>query len=300
MSSTSKRLPHLSALIAFEVAARHNSFTLAAEELGVTQPAVSQQVRSLEDELGVQLFRRLHRGLEITHEGSQLLRAVSIAFEHIANTTNHLNPKSEPTTIHVGMPYVVAAYWLIPRLHGWRRLHPEINLSLVTTEEGFGEISGDVDIGIAWGSGEWDGFTSTLIAEAATYPVCSPAYLKGRPAFSRPEELLNETLISIEGDRADRIDWPGWFAEYGVQGYSGQCSIRMNNLSLVLQAACEGHGIALGWNMLTDNLVQNNVLIHPLGTSLKVSRSYYLVVRNGMENDTVQEFASWLLKQCRY
>lgn len=299
MNSMSRRMPHLSALIAFEAAARHNNFTLAAEELGVTQPAVSQQVRSLEEKLGVQLFRRLHRGLEITNEGCRLLRAVSVAFEHIANTTNDLCPLSESTTIYVGVPYAVASYWLLPRLHRWRRLHPEIGLSLITTDEGFGEISRDVDVGIAFGSGTWEGFTSTLLAQAETYPVCSPAYLKRRPALSAPEDLLNETLISIDDGRVDRMDWGGWFAEYQVHGYSGNCSIRLNNLPLVLQAACEGHGVALGWNMLTDDLVLNSVLVRPIDTSLKASFSYYLVVRNGVKSRIVQQFARWITKQCQ-
>lgn len=293
-------MPQLSALLAFEAAARYRNFTLAAEELGVTQPAVSQQVRSLEREMGVQLFRRLHRGLEITSEGCRLLRSVSVAFEHIANTTDDLRPRSEPTMITIGVPYAVATFWLIPRLHRWRRLHPEINLSLVTTDGGFGEISDQVDIGIAFGNGEWPGFNVKKIADAETYPVCSPSYLKGRPALSKPADLLNEALISIDDGRVDRVDWARWFAEYEIHGYSGQCGIRLNNLPLVIQAACEGHGVALGWNLLTDELVRNSVLVRPIDTSLRIPRSYYLVVREELQSDAANQFSEWIEKQVHY
>jgi len=295
MADLLTRLPRLSALLMFEAAARHSSFTLAARECGVTQAAVSQQVRALERELGIALFRRLHRGLELTRQGSRLYRAAAMAFEHVANTADDLRDGGWPEGIAIGVTFAVATYWLIPRLPRFRALHPEIEVQIVATDRGFQKVADRVDAGIAFGTGPWPGFKATLLLPGRVFPVCSPAYLRSRPRLSRVEQLLGETLLSIDTDRPGHIDWPVWFAEQGVAGYTGHVSLKINSHPLLLQAACEGQGIALGWNLLTDDLLREGRLVRPLDATMTTAKGYYFLMTEAKCPERVLAFRDWVL-----
>lgn len=279
----------------FEAAARHLSFTLAAEERRVTQAAVSQQVRALERELGVALFRRLHRGLELTRQGSRLHRAVAMAFEHVANTADDLRDSNRAAGIVFGVTFAVATYWLIPRLPQFRALHPEIEVQIVATDRGFHTVADQVDAGIAFGTGPWPGFKATLLLPGRVFPVCSPAYLRQRPRLTRVEQLLGETLLSIDEDRPGHIDWPVWFAEQGVTGYTDHARLKINSHPLLLQAACGGQGIALGWNLLTDDLIREGRLVRPIDAAMPSAKGYYFLMTEAKCSDRVLAFRDWVL-----
>src|SRR6266404_5888283 len=165
MADLWKRVPRLSALLMFEAAARHLSFTLAARELGVTQAAVSQQVRSLEKDLGITLFERMHRGLGLTKRGTRLQRSVAMALEHIASTADDLRGVGEVDGATIGVTLALATFWLVSRLPQFRTLHPEIDIRVVATDRGIEKIIDQVDAAIAWGNPPWPGFSATLLAE---------------------------------------------------------------------------------------------------------------------------------------
>jgi DNA-binding transcriptional LysR family regulator len=292
-----KRLPRLSSLLMFEAAARCRSFTIAARELNVTQAAVSQQVRSLEQELGLVLFNRLHRGLELTRDGERLQRAVMTSFEHVAETIAELRAVRRSPRIEIGVTFAVATFWLVPRLPHFRALHPEIDVHVVASDRGFDAIADKVDAGIAYGLGHWPGFRTTLVREGEVFPVCSFEYLRRRPRLARVEQLLEETLLSIEDDRPGLTDWATWFADQGIKGYDGHRNLRMNSHPLLMQAACEGQGIALGWSLLTDDLLAKGRLVRPLDAMVRTTRGFYLVVSDQHAGPEVQAFRDWVLQQ---
>ena len=289
------RLPRMSGLMVFEAAARHLSFTHAARELNVTQAAVSQQVRALEAELGVALFVRHHRGLDLTEEGMRLHRSVVMGFECIADATEDIRAVSRPS-IRIGATSAIATFWLVPRLPEFRALHPEIDVHIVSSDLGFHAVADRADCGIAFGRGSWPGFRSAFLREGDAFPVCSPKYLLSRPSLVDLEQLFDEVLLMLEDNRLSVIDWAMWFASHGVRS-TNQNRIKFNSLPLLLQAACEGQGIALGWSLLTDDLLARGALVRPITATLRTPGAYYLVVADKSPRPEIEAFRSWLLQQ---
>lgn len=294
MAGFLNRLPRLSALLMFESAARNLSFTSAARELHVTQAAVSQQVRALERELGIALFNRLHRGLELTRQGRRLHRAASTAFEHIAMTREELCGPHKTSGITIGVTFAVATFWLVPRLPQFRALYPQIDVHVVATDRGFEKVADQVDAGIAYGTGPWPGFRAILLREGEVFPVCSPGYLRRRPKLTRMEQLVDETLLSIDDDRPGLLDWPVWFAEFGIAGYTSRSNLKINSHPLLMQAACEGQGIALGWGLLTDDLLERGKLVRPLSAMMRTPRGFHFLVSEKGVSDGVNAFRNWV------
>ncbi len=297
MSRVHGQFPRLAGLVAFEAAARHRSFTTAASELKVTQSAVSQQVRSLEQELGVTLFFRSNRGLSLSDQGKLLYRSVRSGFECVAAGVDEIRAARKPA-VAIGTTTAIATFWLVPRLQEFRRRHPEIDVSITAGELGFDVVADSVDVGIVFGRGVWPGFRASRLQEGDVFPVCSPSYLKGRPPLSEPRDLLDETLLMLEHDRATVTSWALWFAHHGVRGHRHSC-IRFNHLSLLLQAACEGQGVALGWTLLTDALLKQGTLIRPLQGAIQTQGAYYVVVAEREKREEVRLFEAWVLDQFR-
>ncbi len=295
MAGFSDRLPRLSGLMVFEAAARHLSFTAAAVELKVTQAAVSQQVRALEAELGVTLFLRHHRGLELTREGQRLHRSVAMGFECIANATEDIRVTSKPA-IRIGVTSAIATFWLVPRLPFFRALHPDIDVHIVASDLGFDAVADRADVGIAFGRGCWPGFRALFLREGDAFPVCSPAYLVSRPPITDVAQLLDEVLLMMDDNRVTLIDWSLWFASHGIRN-TNRHRIKFNSLPLLLQAACEGQGIALGWSLLTDDLLARGALLRPVNAMLRTNGAYYLVVGEKQSRPEIQAFQDWLLVQ---
>lgn len=297
MAQYLNRLPKLSTLVMFESAARHNSLTLAGRELHVTQAAVSQQVRALERELGIALFKRVNRGVELTRDGRRLHRALTMALEHLAMTTEELRAARRSVQIEIGVTFAVASFWLVPRLPRFRALYPDIDVRVVASDRGFEKIADQVDAGIAFGLGNWPGFRSILLREGEVFPVCSPAYLRQRPHLARVEQLLQEALLSMSDDRPGVMDWPLWFAEQGFGGYSNSSNLQINSHPLLMQAACEGQGIALGWGLLCDDLLERGDLVRPLDATVRTARGFYFVTSGSRFSEEVRVFRGWVLEQ---
>ena len=171
----------MNSLVVFEVAARHLSFTLAAEELTITREAVSRHIRRLEDHLGVKLFLRLHRALELTDAGLRFQASVQEALEGVRLCARSLKGLSEPATVTVTATVALSSFWLSPRLHQFREREPAVRIRMRTSDSLPDLRRERIDVGLVYGDGRWPGLSAARLFEVDSFPVCSPDYLSGRP-----------------------------------------------------------------------------------------------------------------------
>ena len=209
------RLPPLNALRTFEAAARHLSFTKAADELFVTQAAVSHQIRTLEEHLGTVLFRRMNRSLMLTDEGQALLPAVREAFDLLSAGVRRVQDLCSGGALTISTTPSFAASWLVGRLARFQALHPEIELQLSATARLVDFAREDIDCGIRYGMGDWPGLISQRLFQTALVPVCSPLLLNGANPLRRPDDLAQHTLLHALDDPDD---WRLWLRAAGVGG----------------------------------------------------------------------------------
>ncbi len=291
------RLPPLGLFHTFEAVARHRSFTLAADELCLTQSAVSRQIKVLEDALGLRLFRRLHRAIEVTAEGQRLLESVTRGLEDVSACLAALGAAAKAPQITVCASVAFAWFWLMPRLQRFGALQPDVDLRVLATDQPVLPGAGEVDVAILFGSGQWEGLEARLLFGERVYPVCSPAYLRDHPALRRPEDLLDQTLLHLEYGKASfgGVDWRSWLLQQGVIGQPVRRGLRFNSYPMVLQAAEAGHGVALGWSYVTDPLLAESRLVCPVDRTLETRDGYYLCT----SSDTVHApgitaFLNWI------
>ena len=237
-----RRLPPLNALRAFEAAARHLSFTRAADELAVTQAAVSHQVKTLEEWLGLKLFQRENRTIYLTREGQTYLPAVRQALDTVAEATRRLLESDAQGPLTVSVLPSFAAKWLLPRLAAFRARHPEIDVRISSNDQPIDFARDDVDMAVRMGRGEWTGVTAIKFLEEDLFPVCAPALLAGAHPLNRPEDLRHHTLLHDDM----RQDWRTWLMAAGGEGVDPQRGPGYTDSALVIQAAVEGQGVALG------------------------------------------------------
>ncbi|CAD6561447.1 choline sulfate utilization transcriptional regulator [Paraburkholderia sabiae] len=272
------RLPPMQALSAFESAARLASFTAAARELGSTQPAVSQRIVQLEEDLGAPLFERGHRGVTLTPEGVLLYEAVRSGLDTIREATSDIRARRATGALTILTDAGFATYWLMPRLARLKASMPGVNVKIVTSQLGYDPHRDHADIAIAFGDGHWPPCTSTrLFAEAVT-AVCSPAFRHLHPLVHTAADLAALPLLHVQPTQPERwLAWNSWFAAYGLAAPEESQGMMFNSYSLVVQAALMGQGVALGWTPLTDELVATGQLVRLLDTPVTTERGYYLV-----------------------
>lgn len=298
MRSLRTRLPPLSSLVAFEAAARRSSFTIAAGELGVTQAAISRQIRALEEHLGVMLFRRMHRTVRLTAEGQRLHSAVKMGLEHIADTATGIRRAAAGAHVTVSAAIAFATFWLMPRIAKFRAAFPEIELRLVASDHLIDPVEDGVDAAIRYGGGNWPGLRATHLFDEEIFPVCSPAYLERRPAPISPGDLIKETLLRMNPPDQSWIDWDTWLKEFGVMAPAAQRGPEFNTYTILIQAAVGGQGVALGWRHMVEDLLAAGSLVRPIATSLSAQGAYYLVVREDIPlHREAAAFCDWLIAE---
>src|ERR687893_2087202 len=207
-----RRLPPLNALKAFEAAARHESFTRAAEELCVTQGAVSHQVKALETELGLKLFTRERQRLIITEQGREYLAVLRDAFDRIALGTERLKQRQSSGVLTVSTSPDFAAKWLVNRLGRFSEAHPEIDLRISATMHHVDFAREDVDVAVRHGDGNWPGLDAVRLSPEQLFAVCSPKLLSGPRSIQEPADILKHPLLHID----DRKDWARWLEAAGL------------------------------------------------------------------------------------
>lgn len=290
------RLPPLSALRAFEVAGRRLSFTKAAEELFVTQAAVSHQIKALEEFLELKLFKRYNRRLELTEAGRAYLPSVQEAFETVRIATRQLRPGRESGHLKISTLSSFATRWLIPRLGRFQEIHPEID-PMISTSQRLAEIGPDAfDVAIRCGLGIYPDLHVVPLMQDAAFPVCSPRLAAALP-MDEPEDLRQHTLIhdfSVTRDE-DGPDWRQWLKHAGVRGAETSKGPAYNDTGMTIQAAIAGQGVALGRRSLVNDEIKAGHLICPFGPEIATRYSYYFVsTPAAAERPVVQAFLAWL------
>ena len=291
-----RRLPPLNALKAFEAAARHASISRAAEELCVTQGAVSQQVKALESEFGLKLFNREHRRVVITEAGRGYLEVVRDAFDRIASGTERLLQRQSAGVLTVSTSPNFASKWLVHRLARFASAHPEIDLRISASLHHVDFAREEVDLAIRHGDGQANGLHVTRLRAEELVVVASPKLATGKRALRKPADLARHTLLHIN----DRRDWRKWFDAAGISATDELRGPIFNQASMAIDAAVDGQGVALARSALATWDLNCGRLVRPFSLSLPVPYAYWIVCPNATANlPKIALFRDWLLSEAK-
>jgi LysR family glycine cleavage system transcriptional activator len=288
-----RRLPPLNGVKSFEAAARSESFTRAAEELNVTQGAVSHQVKALEDTLGLKLFHRERQRLILTEAGRDYLIVVRDALDQIAVGTERLLRRQESGTLTVSTSPDFAAKWLVNRLSRFAEKHSDVDLRIAATTHYVDFARDDVDIAIRHGGGNWPGLDVQRLYAERLFPVCSPKLVAGRNHITRAADLLKFPLLRLE----DARNWTRLFEAAGVKARVGPGPV-LNRASMLLDAAIDGQGVALARTALAAWDLINGRLVRPVDVSLRVANTYWIVCPKAVSSiPKIATFRNWVLAE---
>ena len=288
-----RTLPPLNALKSFEAAARHESFTRAAEELCVTQGAVSHQVKALEAELGLRLFHRERQRLVITEAGRQYLSVVRDALDRIAAGTERLLQRQSAGVLTVSTSPDFAAKWLVHRLGRFAQAHPDIDLRVSASLHHVDFAREDVDVAVRHGEGNWSGLDAVRLTAEQLFAVCSPK-LVARRRVEKPNDVLQFPLLHLD----DMKPWARWFAAAGLAASDIARGTVLNRPSMAIDAAVDGQGMALARTTLAAWDLINGRLIRPLDITLRLSKSYWIVYPKASSAlPKIATFRDWLLAE---
>jgi LysR family glycine cleavage system transcriptional activator len=287
-----RRLPSLNALKAFEAAARLISFTDAAGELFVTHAAVSRHIRDLEEWLGTQLFFRTGRGVGLTDAGQRFVSRLTPLFDQIADATREAAAVGDVRQLKVTVEPSIASRWLVPRLGKFNELHPDIELSIDPNSRLADFRSGEADLGIRYGPGNWDDVEVTKLTDAVIFPVAAPSLLKDAGGL-KPAGLANYNLLH----ESRKQWWADWLAAAGVKGVEDWRGTVFQN-HLAIEAAEAGQGFALSDQILSTDALLEGWLVRPFAFDMKDHWHYYIVRAKGLkETAPARAFREWLMAE---
>ncbi|PBQ20433.1 LysR family transcriptional regulator [Pseudomonas congelans] len=289
----------LDLLRAFEVAARLRSFTAAALELGTTQPAVSQQIKRLEEQLATRLFDRIYRGIELTEAGEVLFSHVQAGLQSIDSGLIAITEQHQHEVLQVATDFAFAAYWLMPRLHRFHKVNPDVDVSLVTSERTHSMLRADIDVAVLFGDGRFKQGESHWLFSEEVFPVCSPQLLAGRQTPLPNDALRDFPLLHLRGESINHwFDWAGVFRALDIPQAPAPGQLRFDNYTLLIQAAIGGQGIAIGWRHLVDDLLDQGLLCRPIAGAAISGQGYYVVLPQRKRRvQIVQQFVDWLASE---
>ncbi|MGE0154569.1 MAG: transcriptional regulator GcvA [Reyranellaceae bacterium] len=289
-----RSLPPLNALRAFEAAARHLSFTLAAEELHVTQAAVSHQVKALEDRLGLKLFRRLPRGLMLTEQGQALLPELRGAFDRIEQAMNRLSLLGTEGPLTISLMTTFALTWLVPRLHRFQARHPTIEVRMLTTQRLADFAREDVDLAIRYSTDPRQaGLRADKLFNDLLTPLCGVAH---RDRLRTPSDLLRVPLIETTGD----LDWPVWLQAAGVRQMPRLQAMLFDSTKIAVDAAMEGAGVAIGAPFLFRTELASGRLFQPFDLVVPNGKGFWIVgPESTAEQPKLKAFRDWILEEAK-
>jgi LysR family glycine cleavage system transcriptional activator len=291
-----RRLPALNALKAFEAAARSESFTRAAEELCVTQGAVSHQVKALEQQLGLKLFNRERQRLVITAAGREYLEVVRDALDRIAAGTERLVQRQTSGALTVSTSPDFAAKWLVHRLGRFAEAHPEIDLRVSATLHHVDFAREEVDLAVRHGEGQWPGLDAVRLCSEELFAVGSPALLRGRKRVLKPAELTSFKLLHLDNREA----WSKWFDAAGVSDVEIARGPVLDRASMLIDAAVDGQGIALARTALAAWDLINGRLTKLCDVSLRLSKHYWIVCPKATAAlPKITLFRNWLIAEAK-
>ncbi len=283
-----RKLPSLNAMRAFEAAARHVSFTKAADELFVTHAAVSRHVRDLEEWLGLKLFTRTGRGVSLTKAGEKYLLQLTLAFDRLAKATHDLMQDAQEGELSVSVEEAFASRWLVPHLGGFTSAHKDIEVSIDPDDTLVNFRASQANVAIRYGLGDWPDVDAELLVRIKIFPVCGPDLIKGRKVET-PQDLRQFTLLHEESKQW----WAHWLRAEGItDGVEPRGPMFQGHLAL--EAAEAGQGLALGDQVLVAEALKEGWLIKPL-PGFRLQGAYYLVTPKDVpDTATVRAFRVWL------
>ena len=298
----SRPLPPLNSLRAFEAAARHLSFTKAAEELHVTPAAVSQQIKLLEEHCGTKLFRRLTRALMLTDAGQAALPPLREGFDKLAEAVDRLRSHDRGGILTVSVPPSFGAKWLVHRLDRLNAAHPEFDVRIDATDTLVDFSDAGVDIALRYGRGTYPGLHAEHLMPEVAFPVCSPALLEGEHPLRRPEDLSHHTLLHVQWKMEHEAapNWRMWLRAAGVEDIDAERGPRFTIEGMTVQAAIEGQGVALASGSLVSDDLKAGRLVRPFGPTIceATAFSYYLVYpQANAESPKVKAFRDWIMAE---
>jgi LysR family transcriptional regulator, glycine cleavage system transcriptional activator len=303
MASKRYNLPHLAFSQGFEAAARTLSFTKAAEELFITQSAVSRQIKALEGNLGLKLFERRPRSLTLTENGQALYRIATDLLDRLQSATDQLRVETRARQLSITTTTGFASLWLIPRLRRFTALHPDIDVRISATTDALNLERSLIDLAIRYCKPESVPEGAVRLFGEEMIPVCSRALLreKTRP-LKRPQDLAHHTLLHFDyaGAEAIYMDWGTWLTALGIGELKSAGALHFSQYEQMIQAAISGQGVALGRQPLVNDLIESGALAAPFKQTLVGSRAYFIIEsRLSTGKPQVREFAQWLLAERR-
>lgn len=282
---------HLNGLRAVEAAGRRGSLAAAAEELGVTPGAVSQQIAKTEAQLGRTLFERSARGLVVTEAGRPFMARLARAFAELSQAVAEARRRDE-SVLTVSVAPVFAARWLVYRLNGFAERHPEVRLRIDATTRLVSLDASDVDLGIRVGAGRWPGVRTELLLEQEVFPVCSPALAAG---LREPADILKLPAVI---DEHAMFSWNLWLKAAGLAGAEINVRHTFNDASLALDAAIAGQGVMLAWQTLAGYAVVKGSLVAPFGIRARTGFGHYFVTSaSRRESKAALAFKQWVREE---
>lgn len=281
-------------LIAFEAAGRLLSFKHAADELNVSRMAVSQQIRALEDHLGVKLFDRMHRAVRLTVVGERYHRSVAGALRQIVQATAELKKSANDKVVSVTATAGFTTYWLMPNIGSFRRDHPDIELRIVISDRYLDFFDQHLDVAIYYGSPATPVLNSEHLVQEVIAPTCAPA-LVGENKVIAVEDVHRYPLIHLDGPYDEQTRWSHWFRAQQLQTSNDQRGITVNTYTNLVQAALDGQGLALIGTPLIERYLESGALIQPVDALPIMRRSFYLVTPGDVEQSSaVMQFIKWI------
>jgi LysR family glycine cleavage system transcriptional activator len=298
-----RRLPSLDPIRGFEAAARHLSFTRAAEELFITQSAVSRQIKALEDHLGVPLFTRMNRALLLTEAGTRLYRTAALMLKLVDSAVNKLQNEPASRMLTVTTTVSFASLWLVPRLAAFRKLHPEIDVRIAANDALLHLDRDQIDLAVRFCEPGSAPQGALRLAREEVFPVCSPKLVRDRKRpLKAPENLQHHVLLHLDdaGARWPWLDWAQWFVAMKVRDLKPAGSLRFSHYDQLIRAAIDGEGVALGRTPLVRRLISAGQLVAPFDSKTVSSRQYFVVASAASaKRHEVKMFADWLLMEAK-
>ncbi|MGZ2384170.1 choline sulfate utilization transcriptional regulator [Rhizobium brockwellii] len=293
------RRPELGWMRIFAEVARLGSFSAAAAVLGLTQPAVSYQIRRLEEQFGVALLRRQHRGVELTAEGERLFQVAAKTVGDIDALARSFRTEAQRPVVRLRTDYAFSALWLIPRMHGFRLLHPETDIQIVATQRLEPGFRDDADVVVVFGTKAEFGAIGSLLLQEKVVPVCTRGFLDRNGPFDDPQQLAKAILIHLDSPMPSPwFDWRSYLAEFSVTRdlHAGRGDVSFNTYSLVVQAALSEQGVAIGWMGLVDTLLSTHMLVEAGPPLDAPDRGYWLIPPRSANADS-ERLSTWLVDE---
>ena len=298
------RLPPLNALKAFEVAGRHMSFSRAAEELHVTPAAITHQIKALETDLGVKLFRRLNRSLQLTEAGQACLPGLRSAFETMASAVGRVRDKEDWNVLTISAPPAFGARWLVPRIVDFRTANPQIQVRIDPAIRSMDPVRDSVDVAIEFSQGHYSGRSVQRPAQRLfgqdVFPVCSPELLDGKNPLTTPDDLRGHTLIHFDAPMDDPgwPNWETWLRANNVDRLDPNKGPHFTSPNFTTQALLAGHGVALMAELVVESELATGTLVKPFDISYPGDLSYWALASSvDSEDDPVTLFWNWLTRE---